>query len=53
MQKFWPNKFVKNNICLFKKNWVKILFGKNELSNMKFLGQKISGQKNFLGDKPF
>ena len=40
-------KFVKKNICLFKKNWVKKLFGK------KNLGQKISGQKNFLDQKPF
>ena len=46
-------KFVKNNICLFKKNWVKILFGKKNLVKKKFVGQKISGQKNYLGQKPF
>ena len=46
-------RFVKNNICLFQKNWVIKLFGKKYLGKKKFLGQNISGQKNFLGQKPF
>ena len=49
-------KICKNNICLFKKNWVKKLFGKQNLGNKKILGQKISGpksQKKFSGLKLF
>ena len=46
-------KFVKNDICWFKKNWVKKLFGTKNLGQKKFLGQKISGQKNFFGQKSF
>ena len=50
---FGQKEIVKNNICLFKKNWVKKLFGKKNLGKKKFLGQKISGRKNFWGQKPF
>ena len=53
MQKFWSKIFVKNNICLFKKNWVNKLFGQKIMGKKKFLGQKILGQKNFLDQKPF
>ena len=45
--KFWSKYFVKNNLCLFKKNWVKKLFGRKNLGKKKYLGQKISGKKPF------
>ena len=51
MQKFWSKKFVKNNNCLFKKNWVKNCLVKKIWVKRNFWVKKFRVKKTFQVEK--